>query len=106
MIEEINMICITRKAVSQRLPRAFIVLLRDTTWKCGNVERLVVNYMRRQVRNHRGTPFSVKDILEDFEVKKHQQRRFFDAIERLEKRGIIKIIFNPFSYPSELNSAI
>ena len=98
------MICVTRKAASQRLPRAFIVLLRDTTWKCGNVERLVVNYMRRQVRHYRGTPFSVKDILEDFEVKKHQQRRFFDAIERLEKRGIIKIDFNPFSHSMNLSS--
>ncbi|PVX23486.1 MAG: hypothetical protein CW716_12045 [Candidatus Bathyarchaeum sp.] len=95
------MICVTRKAASQRLPRAFIVLLRDTTWKCGTVERLVVNYMRRQIGNYRGTHFPVKDILEDFDVKKHQQRRFFDAIERLEKRGIIKIVFNPFSYPTE-----
>jgi hypothetical protein len=101
-----KMICVTRKAASQRLQRAFIVLRRDTTWKCGTVERLVVNYMRRQVRNYRDTHFPVKDILENFEVKKHQQRRFFDAIERLEKRGIIKIVFNPFSLPSDLGPAM
>lgn len=94
------MICVTRKTTSQKLHRAFVVLLRDTTWKCGTVERLVVNYLRRQIRYCRGTHYSVKDILENFEVKKHQQRRFFDAIERLEKRGIIKIVFNSFPYSS------
>ena len=98
------MICVTRKTASQRLTRAFVVLLRDTTWKCGTVERLVVNYLRRQIRQCKRTHFSVEDILENFEVKKHQQRRFFDAIERLEKRGIIKIVFNPFSYPVNLSS--
>jgi hypothetical protein len=104
MMEEKNLICITRKTASQRLTRAFVVLLRDTTWKCGTVERLVVNYLRRQVRHCKRKHFAVEDILENFEVKKHQQRRFFDAIERLEKRGIIKIVFNPFSYPVNLSS--
>lgn len=101
MMEKKNVICVTRKSTSQRLTRAFVVLLRDTTWKCGTVERLVVNYLRRQIRHCKRTHFAVEDILENFEVKKHQQRRFFDAIERLEKRGIIKIVFNPFAYPSE-----
>jgi hypothetical protein len=43
-------------------------------------------------------------MLENFEVKKNQQRRFFDAIERLEKRGIIKIVFNHFSYQMNLSN--
>jgi len=98
------LICVTRKTTSQRLTSAFLVLLRDTTWKCGTVERLVVNYLRRQIRHCKRSHFAVEDILENFEVKKNQQRRFFDAIERLEKRGIIKIVFNHFSYPLNLSS--
>ena len=43
-------------------------------------------------------------MLENFKVKKRQQRRFFDAIERLEKRGIIKIVLNPFSSPEEVRA--
>ena len=96
------MICVTESA-SQRLRRAFVVLLRNTTWKCGTVERLIVNYLRRQIKHCRHTHFSVKDMLENFEVKKKQQRRFFDAIERLESRGIIKIVFHPFSSSDEVN---
>jgi ribosomal 50S subunit-associated protein YjgA (DUF615 family) len=98
------LICVTSKTTSQRLTRAFLVLLRDTTWKCGTVERLVVSYLRRQIRHRKRTHFAVEDMLENFEVKKNQQRRFFDAIERLEKRGIIKIVFNHFSYQMNLSN--
>ena len=97
------MICVYASA-SQRLHRSFVVLLRDTTWKCGTVERLIVNYLRRQIKHCRHTHFSVKEMLENFKVKKRQQRRFFDAIERLEKRGIIKIVLNPFSSPEEVRA--
>jgi Cdc6-like AAA superfamily ATPase len=90
-------------STSQRLRRAFVVLLRDTTWKCGTVERLIVNYLRRQIHNYRYAHSSVEDMLDNFDVKEKQQRRFLDAIERLEKRGIIKIVFNPFSSSDEVN---
>ena len=95
------MICVYA-STSQKLRRAFVVLLRDTTWKCGTVERLIVNYLR-QIQNYRYTHSSVKDMLDNFKVKEKQQRRFFDAIERLEKRGIIKIVFKHFSSSDEVN---
>jgi hypothetical protein len=103
MMEEEGLICVTESA-SQRLHKAFVVLLRDTTWKCGTVERLVVNYLRRQIQHCRCTHFSVKEMLENFRIKKNQQRRFFEAIERLEKRGIIKIVTNPFSSTDEYDT--
>jgi hypothetical protein len=43
-------------------------------------------------------------MLENFRIKKNQQRRFFEAIERLEKRGIIKIVSNPFSSTDEYDT--
>jgi len=86
---------------SQRRLKAFVVLLRNTTWKCGTVERLVIDYLRRQVQQCGCTQSSIKDMLEHFTLKGKQKYRFLQAIERLERRGIIKIVFNPFSSPDE-----
>jgi hypothetical protein len=76
----------------QTMLETTIVLLRNTTWKCGRVERLVVNYLRKQLK--RGE-CQVKDVLEYFRYKKIQNYQFFESIERLEKRHIIKLVFNP-----------
>jgi len=97
------LVCIT-KDKSQRRLKAFVVLLRDTTWKCGAVERLIMNYLRRQFQCCGYTQTSVKGMLEHFTLKEKQHHRFLEAIERLERRGIIKIVFNPFSSPDEWNA--
>lgn len=80
---------------------AFVVLLRNTTWKCGEVERLIVNYLRRQLQRYGYTKSSIKDIVEHFESKGKKEQQFFEAVERLESRGIIKIVFNPFASPAD-----
>jgi len=76
---------------AQRMIRAIAVLLRNTTWKCGRMERLVVNYLRRQLqkRGHAQTP--VKDMLQYFKLSGKQKNEFLEAIKRLERRHIIKI---------------
>jgi len=35
-------------------------------------------------------------MLEHFNVNEKQHHSFFEAMERLEKRGILKLVFNPF----------
>lgn len=80
---------------------AFVILLRNTTWKCGKVERLIVNYLRRQFQRCGVIQSSVKEILEHFKSKGKQEQQFFEAAERLEIRGIIKIVFNPFVLPDD-----
>jgi len=35
-------------------------------------------------------------MLEHFNVNEKQHYSFFEAIQRLEKRGILKLVFNPF----------
>jgi hypothetical protein len=97
------MICVTGSESQSRLEE-FVVLLRDTTWKCGVVERLVVNYLRQQFPHCRSNPTSVNDMLEQFRSNGEENHRFFEAMERLEKRGIIKIVFKPFSSSDELNA--
>ncbi|PVX26549.1 MAG: hypothetical protein CW716_05755 [Candidatus Bathyarchaeum sp.] len=82
---------------SKRMIKAFVVLLRNTTWKCGVVERRVVTYLRGKRQNGEFTQSSVNDMFEHFEVDENEHQRFFEAMDRLEKRGIIKVIFHPFS---------
>jgi hypothetical protein len=79
------------KVNAQRMISCLAVLLRNTTWKCGRVERLVVNYLRDQVRRFGRVRTPVQDMLQHFKLKGKQKSEFFDAIKRLEKRRIIKI---------------
>ncbi len=79
------------KVEAQRMISALAVLLRNTTWKCGRVERLVVTYLRDQARRFGRARTPVKDMLQHFKLKGKQKSEFFDAIKRLEKRRIIKI---------------
>lgn len=79
------------KVDAQRMISCLAVLLRNTTWKCGRVERLVVNYLRDQIRRFGRVRTPVEDMLQHFKLKGKQKSEFFDAIKRLEKRRIIKI---------------
>jgi hypothetical protein len=84
---------------------AFVILLRNTTWKCGKVERLIVNYLRRQFQRCGIIQSSVKEIVEYFKTKGKHEQQFFEAAERLEIRGIIKIVLNPFASPKDGSTA-
>ncbi|TSA55413.1 hypothetical protein D4R42_05620 [bacterium] len=87
---------------SQRRLKAFVVLLRNTTWKCGTVERLVVNYLQRRHQRCGSAQTPVNDMMQHFELSGKQKSEFLEAMKRLERRGIIKIVFNPFSSSDEL----
>jgi hypothetical protein len=89
------------KIGSQRRLEAFIVLLRNTTWRCGTIERRIIEYLQRPVQQCGCTNSSIKDMLEHFELTGKQKYRFLKAIKRLERRGIIKLVFDPFSSPDE-----
>jgi hypothetical protein len=79
------------KVEAQRMISALAILLRNTTWKCGRVERLVVSYLGEQVRRFGRPRTPVQDMLQYFKLKGKQKSEFFDAIKRLEKRRIIRI---------------
>lgn len=79
------------KVEAQHMLSALAVLLRNTTWKCGRVERLVVIYLRDQIRRFGRARTPVRDMLQHFKLKGKQKSEFFDAMKRLEKRRIIKI---------------
>lgn len=76
---------------AQTMLRSMAVLLRNTTWKCGKVERLVVKYLSNHLRSHGAPRSSVKDMVQHFSLKGKQKNEFFDALRRLERRRIISI---------------
>jgi len=71
--------------------KSIATLLRNTTWKCGKIERLVVNYLQRRNQGCGSAQTPVKDMMQHFELSGKQKSEFLEAIRRLEKRNIIKI---------------
>jgi len=74
-----------------RMIRAIAILLRNTTWKCGKVERLVVDYLRKQFRTCGRVQIPIREMLQHFRLSGKRKSEFLDAIKRLEKRHIIRI---------------
>jgi len=79
------------KGRAKRMIKAIAVLIRNTTWKCGRVERLVVDYLRRQLRTCGRVRIPIREMLQHFRLTGKQKSEFLDAIKRLEKRRIIRI---------------
>jgi len=80
-----------RGADAQKMLTSIATLLRNTTWKCGKIERRVVNYLRRRGQRSGTAQTAVKDMMQDFELSGKQKSEFLEAIRRLERRNIIKI---------------
>ena len=76
---------------AQRMIKSIAILLRNTTWKCGRVEKLIVNHLRTQIRRCERPRISVKEMLQHLKLSGKQKSEFLDAIKRLERRQIIKI---------------
>jgi len=74
----------------RKLLEGIVELIRDTTWKCGKVERTVLEFLRNDIRG-RGRA-RIKDMLEKLEADGHKRSEFLDAIKRLEKRRIVRIM--------------
>lgn len=77
---------------SQRVFEAVIVLLRNTTWKCGKIERLIIEYLQNRLRKYGTARSSVNEMVQHFSFNGKQKSELFDALKRLEKRRIIEII--------------
>ncbi|UCB61262.1 MAG: hypothetical protein JSW72_04225 [Candidatus Bathyarchaeota archaeon] len=72
--------------------KSFAILLRNTTWKCGRVERQVVNYLRSHLTRFGHVRLPLKEVLSHFKLDGKRKNDFLEAIKRLERRHIIKIV--------------
>jgi hypothetical protein len=79
------------KEDTQKRLKAFAILVRNTTWKCGRVERQVVNFLLTQFRKFGHVKMPIKEILRHFKLSGKEKSEFLDALRRLEKRHIVKI---------------
>ena len=79
------------KEDTQKRLKAFAILVRNTTWKCGRVERQVVNFLLTQLRKFGHVKMPIKEILRHFKLSGKEKSEFLDALRRLEKRHIVKI---------------
>lgn len=84
----------TERKVSetQRLVRAIVVLIRNTTWKCGKLERSIVRHLNGRIRELGKPQMAVNDMICNFEVTGKKKNEFLDALRRLERRNIIRIL--------------
>jgi len=75
----------------QKLVKAIVILLRNTTWRCGKLERLIVkNLWRRNVGLGKpGMP--IREMIQTFKLTGKKKSEFLDALKRLERRNIVRI---------------
>jgi hypothetical protein len=85
---------LTRKksVETQRLVKAIVILIRNTTWRCGKLERLIVKYLHKKNAGFGKPEMPIKDMLQSFNVTGKKKNEFLDAIKRLERRNIIRIL--------------
>ncbi|MBS7646249.1 MAG: hypothetical protein QXK93_00140 [Candidatus Bathyarchaeia archaeon] len=70
-----------------------IVLLRSTTWRCGKLERLIVKHLiHRKNVGFGASEMPLNEMLQNFNVTGKKKNEFLDALKRLERRNIIKIL--------------
>ena len=81
-----------RKTRDQTLVQTIVVLIRNTTWRCGKVEKSIVRHLYKRHRNFGKPGVSVRDIMLNLNVTGAKKDECIDAIKRLEKRNIVKIM--------------
>jgi hypothetical protein len=80
-----------RKSNEQTLVQTIVVLIRNTTWRCGKLEKSIVKHLYKRHENFGKPGVSVKDIMLNLNITGEKKDECLDALKRLEKRNIVKI---------------
>jgi hypothetical protein len=81
-----------RKLKEQALVRTIVVLIRNTTWRCGKVEKSIVQHLYKRHRLFGKPGESVRDIIQNLNFAGEKKDECIDALKRLEKRNIVKMM--------------
>lgn len=81
-----------KNSETQRLIRAIVVLIRNTTWRCGKLERSIVKHLHKRNSGIGKPEMPIKDMIQNFQLTGKKRNEFLDAIKRLERRNIIRIL--------------
>ena len=81
-----------RKTKEQTLVKTIVVLLRHTTWRCGKLEKSIVHHLHKRYENFGSKDTSVGDIIQKLDLAGKKRGELVDALKRLEKRNIVKLL--------------
>lgn len=81
-----------RKSNEQTLVQTIVILLRNTTWRCGKLEKSIVQHLHKRNEALGNPSVSIKEIISNLNVLGAKKDECIDALRRLEKRNIVRII--------------
>ena len=81
----------SRQTSEQVLVRTIVVLIRNTTWRCGRLERSIVKHLHKRHENFGKSEVSVNEMMYHLDLAGEKRNEFLDALRRLEKRNIVKL---------------
>lgn len=84
-----------KKKGEQKIVKTIVVLLRNTTWRCGRLERLIVRNLRNRHMLAGKPEMTMREMIQNFKLTGKKKNEFIDALRRLERRNIIRILNFP-----------
>ena len=84
-----------RKSNEQTLVRTLVFLIRNTTWRCGKLEKSIVKHLYKRHENFGKPGVSVREIMTNLNITGEKKDECIDALRRLEKRNIVRITLLP-----------
>ena len=81
-----------RQTSEQTLVRTIVILIRNTTWRCGKLERSIVKHLHKRHENFGKSEMSVTDMMYNLNFAGEKRNEFLDALRRLEKRHIVRLL--------------
>jgi hypothetical protein len=81
-----------RKSKEQTLVHTIVVLIRNTTWRCGKLEKSIVRHLYKRHENFGRPGVSIRDIMQNLNLAGEKKDECLDAIKRLERRNIVKLL--------------
>lgn len=76
----------------QTLVKQLAVLIRNTTWRCGKLEKSIVKHLHKKHENFGKTGVPVSDMMQNLDFTGEKRNEFLDALRRLEKRNIVRLM--------------
>ncbi len=80
-----------RQPSEQTLVKQLVVLIRNTTWRCGKLEKSIVKHLHKKRENFGKQGVPVSDMMENLDLTGEKKNEFLDALRRLEKRNIVRL---------------
>jgi hypothetical protein len=81
-----------RHMTEQTLVKQLVVLIRNTTWRCGKLEKSIVKHLHKKHENFGKKGVPVKDMMQNLDFTGEKKNEFLDALRRLEKRNIVRLL--------------